>query len=183
MYDRFPGVARTPGRSGVRQAPGIPHPTGDVPGPPVAAAQAVWAPTRSPSSPKANTQMRLHRAPSGPRPARRQGGFCLLHRLSPLRVQREKAPSGRKPAEGPRESRRRPTLPHRHQCSTIGAAELNCRVRNGNGCFPRATVTGKPEQSRFPSLRPLNQIHWTLRATAALPPRHADVLGESRLLD
>jgi hypothetical protein len=29
--------------------------------------------------------------------------------------------------------------------STIGAEELNCRVRNGNGCFPLATATGKLE--------------------------------------
>ncbi len=29
--------------------------------------------------------------------------------------------------------RRRPTLPHSLPCSTIGAEELNFRVRNGNG--------------------------------------------------
>ncbi len=40
-------------------------------------------------------------------------------------------------------SRRRPTLPHTCARSTIGAGGLNCRVRNGNGCFPPATVTGK----------------------------------------
>jgi hypothetical protein len=40
--------------------------------------------------------------------------------------------------------RRRPTLPHRCQCSTIGAGGLNCRVRDGNGCNPSANVTGKP---------------------------------------
>ena len=39
--------------------------------------------------------------------------------------------------------RRRPTLPHSHPCSTIGAEGLNCRVRNGNGCFPLAIATGK----------------------------------------
>ena len=32
--------------------------------------------------------------------------------------------------------RRRPTLPHRNQCSTIGSEGLNFRVRNGTGCFP-----------------------------------------------
>ena len=37
----------------------------------------------------------------------------------------------------------RPTLPHSHPCSTIGAEGLNCRVRNGNGCFPFAIVTRK----------------------------------------
>src|SRR5262249_44379558 len=39
--------------------------------------------------------------------------------------------------------RRRPTLPHTCARSTIGAGGLNCRVRNGNGCFPPARVTGK----------------------------------------
>src|SRR6476469_7856248 len=34
--------------------------------------------------------------------------------------------------------RRRPTLPHRHQCSTIGAEGLSFRVRNGAGRFPFA---------------------------------------------
>ena len=40
------------------------------------------------------------------------------------------------------ESRRRPTLPQRFRCSTIGAGGLYCRVRNGNGCGPSARVTG-----------------------------------------
>jgi hypothetical protein len=35
-------------------------------------------------------------------------------------------------------TRRRPTLPVRYQTSTIGAGGLNCRVRDGNGCFPSA---------------------------------------------
>lgn len=34
--------------------------------------------------------------------------------------------------------RLRPTLPHRHQCSTIGAEGLSFRVRNGTGRFPLA---------------------------------------------
>ena len=33
---------------------------------------------------------------------------------------------------------RPPALPHRLQCSTIGLPGLNRRVRDGNGCFPRA---------------------------------------------
>jgi hypothetical protein len=37
--------------------------------------------------------------------------------------------------------RRRPTLPHSHPCSTIGAEELNFRVRNGNGWILFAVVT------------------------------------------
>ena len=31
-----------------------------------------------------------------------------------------------------------PALPHRLQCSTIGRFGLNHRVRDGNGCFPKA---------------------------------------------
>ena len=34
--------------------------------------------------------------------------------------------------------RLRPTLPHRLQCSTIGAEGLSFRVRNGTGRFPLA---------------------------------------------
>jgi hypothetical protein len=34
--------------------------------------------------------------------------------------------------------RRRPTLPHRPRCSTIGAGGLSFRVRNGSGRFPAA---------------------------------------------
>src|SRR5215212_1788134 len=49
-------------------------------------------------------------------------------------------------------SRRRPTLPHTNACSTIGAEGLNCRVRNGNGCFPLATATGKFKLKRTKSL-------------------------------
>jgi hypothetical protein len=36
--------------------------------------------------------------------------------------------------------RRRPTLPHRNQCSTIGAGRLSFRVRNGTGRFPAAMI-------------------------------------------
>jgi hypothetical protein len=36
--------------------------------------------------------------------------------------------------------RRRPTLPHLHKCSTIGAEGLSFRVRNGAGRFPFAMV-------------------------------------------
>ena len=34
--------------------------------------------------------------------------------------------------------RRRPTLPHPPECSTIGAGGLSFRVRNGTGRFPSA---------------------------------------------
>jgi hypothetical protein len=39
--------------------------------------------------------------------------------------------------------RRRPTLPLSFPSSTIGAKELNFRVRNGNGCFLFAIATEK----------------------------------------
>ncbi len=39
--------------------------------------------------------------------------------------------------------RQRPTLPHSHPCSTIGAGELNFRVRDGNGWVLSAKVTEK----------------------------------------
>ena len=42
-------------------------------------------------------------------------------------------------------------LSHTLRCSTIGAKALNCRVREGTGCFALAMVT-KPKNDRFPSL-------------------------------
>jgi hypothetical protein len=45
-------------------------------------------------------------------------------------------------------SRQRPTLPQSHPCSTIGAGELNYRVRDGNGCGLSAIVTGKSISSK-----------------------------------
>jgi hypothetical protein len=39
--------------------------------------------------------------------------------------------------------RRRPTLPLSHPSSTIGAKELNFRVRDGNGCLLFAIATEK----------------------------------------
>ena len=43
--------------------------------------------------------------------------------------------------------RRRPTLPHGLPCSTISAERLNCRVRNGNGCFPLAKAAGMSDSA------------------------------------
>jgi hypothetical protein len=51
--------------------------------------------------------------------------------------------------------RQRPTLPHSFPCSTIGAEELNFRVRDGNGCCLFAIATEKSAQfgmSNFSSL-------------------------------
>jgi hypothetical protein len=51
-------------------------------------------------------------------------------------------------------TRQRPTLPPRLQGSTIGAGGLNCRVRNGNGCFPSAIATGIISQKSPRSSKP-----------------------------
>ena len=45
--------------------------------------------------------------------------------------------------------RQPPTLPHRHQCSTIGRLGLNHRVRDGNGCYPQAHRHRKVLYSSF----------------------------------
>ena len=65
--------------------------------------------------------------------SRRTGGalFCRGQKKAPLEKERLK-----------NKSRRRPTLPPRRQGSTIGAEELNFRVRDGNGCFLLAITTG-----------------------------------------
>jgi hypothetical protein len=55
--------------------------------------------------------------------------------------------------------RQRPTLPRPLGRSTIGAAGLNDRVRNGNGCDPCALVTGKIG-CLFWSARPL--MRWSV---------------------
>ncbi len=44
------------------------------------------------------------------------------------------------------ECRRRPTLPHPVECSTIGAGRLSYRVRNGTGRFPTAITTDNNKQ-------------------------------------
>ena len=46
----------------------------------------------------------------------------------------------------------RPTLPHRHRCSTIGANGLNLRVRDGSEWTPVAKVTNNPLTSLTHSL-------------------------------
>ncbi len=46
-------------------------------------------------------------------------------------------------------SRQRPTLPHSCPCSTIGAKELNFRVRDGNGCLLLAIATEKNYQNQI----------------------------------
>jgi hypothetical protein len=41
-----------------------------------------------------------------------------------------------------KKTRQRPTLPPSCPSSTIGGGGLNCRVRNGTGCFPSPMATG-----------------------------------------
>src|SRR5690606_41849010 len=56
------------------------------------------------------------------------------------RIQKSGPPPG---GGGPQhvECRRRPTLPHPNECSTIGAGGLSFRVRNGTGRSPSAITT------------------------------------------
>src|SRR3954447_9388486 len=73
-------------------------------------------------------------------PRSRRGGGGVIHFLP-----------GRETTKGPPMSeglwsknvRRRPTLPPRHQGSTIGAEGLSFRVRNGTGRFPFAILPPK----------------------------------------
>src|SRR3954469_5959794 len=46
--------------------------------------------------------------------------------------------------------RRRPTLPHSNECSTIGAGGLSFRVRDGTGRYPSATTTDNTIQLEQP---------------------------------
>ena len=46
--------------------------------------------------------------------------------------------------------RRRPTLPHPPECSTIGAGGLSFRVRNGTGRDPTANTTDKNQATTHP---------------------------------
>ena len=50
--------------------------------------------------------------------------------------------------------RRRATLPHPLECSTIAAPGLSYRVRNGTGRLTWAMTAAKPEQSEPPHGRP-----------------------------
>ena len=47
--------------------------------------------------------------------------------------------------------RRRPTLPHPPECSTIGAGGLSFRVRNGTGRDPTANTTDKNQATTIPT--------------------------------
>ncbi len=68
-----------------------------------------------------------------------------------------------------RETRRRPTLPGGRPPSTIGAGGLNCRVRNGNGCFPAAMVTGfelsAPRPGRENSIASTSRLRRRVRSS------------------
>ena len=80
------------------------------------------------------------------RPTNLRGSSVLLSRFIAIEGAKRERPPLRFGAGASEDyPRRRPTLPHRLQCSTIGAEGLNCRVRNGNGCFPLANITGKLE--------------------------------------
>jgi hypothetical protein len=42
--------------------------------------------------------------------------------------------------------------------STIGAGGLNCRVRDGNGCYTSAMTTGNPRPHVQPKARRANRL-------------------------
>ena len=56
--------------------------------------------------------------------------------------------------------RRRPTLPHPLECSTIGAVSLSFRVRDGTGRFPHAITTANlppPHTHRGCAWKPVHE--------------------------
>ena len=62
---------------------------------------------------------------------------------APARYYKKGQPTSIKASCPMKLSRQRPTLPHRCQCSTIGAEGLNFSVRNGKRCGSFAMITGK----------------------------------------
>ena len=54
--------------------------------------------------------------------------------------------------------RRRPTLPHPPECSTIGAIELSFRVRNGTGRFLDAMTAVTQRDPTSPQHNPLGAM-------------------------
>jgi hypothetical protein len=80
----------------------------------------------------------------GRRPRAEEGSRLVDTGRVYVQVRALRSGRGWSPTRGlhPARSRRRPTLPGGLPPSTIGAGGLNCRVRNGNGCFPAAMATG-----------------------------------------
>ena len=73
------------------------------------------------------------------------GVFTLRSSIQQLARMKGKAKKARTISYDPgwiNKFRRRPTLPPRRRGSTIGAGELNFRVRDGNGCFLSAITAG-----------------------------------------
>jgi hypothetical protein len=95
-------------------------------------------------------------------------GECRRHQGEPCENATMALPPKRK-GHRSKKSRRRPTLPGGLPPSTIGAGELNCRVRNGNGCFPAAMATGN--HALVPRGPPTKRrtIHGTSRSGVPLP--------------
>jgi len=80
-------------------------------------------------------------------------------------------------------------LSHVLRRSTIGAAALNCRVRDGVGCFPAAMITkpGKRSRGRMSAFGPVrgfpSQLHQPLRASGkvtAFDPRSPASTGSDQ---
>ena len=82
--------------------------------------------------------------PGGPGGDEKKRGFP--ERRPPGSPETKKGPPGsqRLDREAQHVKRRRATLPHPLECSTIAAPGLSYRVRNGTGRLTRAMTTAKP---------------------------------------
>ena len=82
----------------------------------------------------------------GTRADKKNGGSWSDARREARKKSMKKGPPGsqRLDREAQRVKRRRATLPHPLECSTIAAPGLSYRVRNGTGRLTRAMTTAKP---------------------------------------
>src|SRR5690606_12073861 len=94
--------------------------------------------------------------------------WTLAAYFAPPRQASRAAPINRSDPR-PIQVRRRPTLPHSLPCSTIGAEELNYRVRNGTGCFPFAKTTERPTPKHPPTSRRQGNPSFTYQQPQARP--------------
>ena len=70
-------------------------------------------------------------------------------------------------------------FPTRETCSIIGSSRLNFRVRDGNGCDPADTITGKLVEALVNGRRTINALNVTahscfrIRISNASPNYHS----------
>ena len=95
---------------------------------------------------------------------------------------KKKAPAKRRGPFLYIECRRRPTLPHPDECSTIGAGGLSFRVRDGTGRSPSAKTTDNTinlsPQTQGPNTRPR-----TTHQPAGRPPRRCWLCAQGHTVD